>query len=275
MPLLPAEAFNIAIWDDSNATHVGFDISSLYGRYFICSKQQWGTFPYNSNRWTYPITFNSIFVALKTTISDNTSEAGYPAWYSWSSDVTNTYAPHISSYQGYAIALGMQQWGLYLNTKTDRIHVPFNIPGTTFFNGLACYTDVSGGADIGIDVTLSNGQEIVVIIDSNKIVNFNFLWLAILKQQWGYGDALKWPGLTIELPIPFSNSVYATVAMGCPTTYFWDYPAQIKLNGLTEISYGVQQGVSEDKMFWLIIGQQQHKVCRHNLCRLCLDQYRQ
>ena len=66
---------------------------------------------------------------------------------------------------------------------------------------------------------------------------------------------MKWPGRTSELPMSFTDSVYAAVSMGCPTTYFWDYPAQIKINGLTEISYGVQQGVSGNKMFWLIIGQ--------------------
>lgn len=288
--------------------------------------QQWGTFPYNSNRWTYPIAFNLIFAAVKTTISDNTSEVGYPAWYSWSSDVTNTYAPHISSYKGYAIALGMQQWGdivdgtntftvaftsfckianagnyswggadniirsieltYFTATYTDNsypfLYIAIGQQQWGFHNGSgnniitlllpykSCYTPLASSTD-----TYSGNLPYVLPVGSRQNAALSKLdissaasscyWLTIGYQQWGYGDALKWPGLTIELPIPFSNSVYATVAMGCPTTYFWDYPAQIKLNGLTEISYGVQQGVSGDKMFWLIIGQQRHKGYWHSL----------
>lgn len=94
--------------------------------WFSIGIQQWGTFSLGSDRWTYPITFNLIFVALRTTISNNTSGAGYPAWYSWSAEVNNNYAPHINSYQGYAIALGMQQWGL-LPVLTTLFNFPIQV----------------------------------------------------------------------------------------------------------------------------------------------------
>ncbi len=170
------------------------------------------------------------------------------------------------SYTRNWIAIGQQQWGYEITFTAKTIVFP------------CPYAEI-----IPSVIGASSGSSAKLAINANSLTSFNasnqaaqtIWWIAIGKQQWGYGDALKWPGLTIELPIPFSNSVYATVAMGCPTTYFWDYPAQIKLNGLTEISYGVQQGVSEDKMFWLIIGQQRHKGYWHNLCRLCLDQHRQ
>ena len=124
--------------DVDNTSTLYIDSSNIQYKgdyaYLIGCKQQWGTFPYNSNRWTYPITFNIIFVALKTTISANTSEVGYPAWYSWSSDVTNTYAPHISSYKGYAIALGMQQWGYEQNNEIVTLLLPY----TTAYIPVGC-----------------------------------------------------------------------------------------------------------------------------------------
>lgn len=143
--------------------------------WFSAGKQQWGTFPYNSNRWTYPITFNIIFVALKTTISANTSEVGYPAWYSWSSDVTNTYAPHISSYKGYAIALGMQQWGTADGTRGN-FTTNLNAPYLNFYLPYASSTNT-----YGTDIWTVSAR---VETDLSKIGlssegNFEIIWLAI------------------------------------------------------------------------------------------------
>lgn len=158
--------------------------------------QQWGTFPYNSNRWTYPIAFNLIFAAVKTTISDNTSEVGYPAWYSWSSDVTNTYAPHISSYKGYAIALGMQQWGCGQHNDNITFSMLYSeIPVTVM--GANAYAAYCGIKDNTLTVKGFTGQCCTYSSWSPK----SFYWLAIGQQQnKGQLRSLYWYNLVLYPP---------------------------------------------------------------------------
>ncbi len=69
---------------------------------------QWGYFEKGGDRFTYPITFNQVFAAVKTCISNNTGQTGYVAYYTWFSEINNTYAPVWgNSYATYCIAIGI------------------------------------------------------------------------------------------------------------------------------------------------------------------------
>lgn len=101
MPLFPAEAFNIAIWDDSNATHVGFDISSLYGRYFICSKQQWGlTEEAYLPTIDFPVSFTSIPAVVGTPIKDYATSENYFGNNSIESVTVSSFVPRQTNTNG-------------------------------------------------------------------------------------------------------------------------------------------------------------------------------
>lgn len=69
---------------------------------------QWGYFEQGGDRFTYPITFNQVFAAVKTCISNNTGQTGYVAYWTWFSEINNTYAPVWgNSYATYCIAIGI------------------------------------------------------------------------------------------------------------------------------------------------------------------------
>lgn len=112
MPLFPAEAFNIAIWDDSNATHVGFDISSLYGRYFICSKQQWGLFQTAGKQYNVVLSlpYQDWYSPVIAVRQAATEMIGYDNLELNNFDITTGFGDN-SERRGIYLCFGKQQWG--------------------------------------------------------------------------------------------------------------------------------------------------------------------
>lgn len=251
MPLFPAEAFNIAIWDDSNATHVGFDISSLYGRYFICSKQQWGYG--TAGTITYPIQFTEIaYTAFACDIAESNenivSVATNPP------EINQIVVRPSAARTITWLVIGKQQWGL--NGNNSVWSIPFNNillavitgrPGLVAreFSGFSfSYTNSNWSYTYGWNY--SSGT------DPNATA------IAIGIQQWGFGHGsyteagTLYNVWTFTYPIQFSEIIFAVEVTGCnnvKTSQGTNYYYNLELNTVDIVSHG--------ESYVLIIGKQQ------------------
>ena len=239
--------------------------TSKYYWFAICI-QQWGRDDANNTvvaaiRVDFSITFSakpSVLATKCTTSLNNHNNIANRI-----NEIQTSYFKIMpDSYNGFSwIAIGIQQWGYYVGSKS-KMYVPFHI---TFQS--QCFTVI--GCDAAISTTDTGGVDEAVYISDWSLTQFRvsissdrntISYIAFGIQQWGLFDSTSTTG-TINLPLTMPSADYK------PMITMLNSCASCGVKNVTTSSFYYftrdENGTTKRPAYWLIVGNQQWGLVPH------------